>query len=254
MSAAPGRSQASSHRSPQGEGNPVSAAPGRSQASSHRSPQGEGNPVSAAPGRSQASSHRSPQGEGTSVSQRLVYVIGPSGAGKDSVLQGLREAWPDAASAHWVRRTITRAPQAGGERHEAVDPDRFSLLCEAGAFAMHWVANGLAYGVRRSELQPLRDGRWVFVNGSRAWLPCLQQQWPDATVVHIGASPAVLARRLAARGRESAEAVAERLARQVPLNLPPGAIRIDNDHELDEAVTALRQALQARGQPAGAGF
>ncbi|MBA4262768.1 MAG: hypothetical protein C0443_12315 [Comamonadaceae bacterium] len=48
MSAAPGRSQASSHRSPQGEGTPVSAAPGRSQASSHRSPQGEGTPVSAA--------------------------------------------------------------------------------------------------------------------------------------------------------------------------------------------------------------
>ncbi|MDZ4127464.1 MAG: hypothetical protein U1E02_25360, partial [Hydrogenophaga sp.] len=42
MSAAPGRSQASSHRSPQGEGASVNSAPGRSQASSHRSPQGEG--------------------------------------------------------------------------------------------------------------------------------------------------------------------------------------------------------------------
>ncbi len=65
MSAAPGRSQASSHRSPQGEGTLSTAAPGRSQASSHRSPQGEGTLSTAAPGRSQASSHRSPQGEGT---------------------------------------------------------------------------------------------------------------------------------------------------------------------------------------------
>lgn len=186
------------------------------------------------------------------MSQRLVYVIGPSGAGKDSVLQGLRDTWPDAASAHWVRRTITRSPEAGGERHEAVDHDTFSALREDGAFAMHWLANGLAYGVRVSELQALAEGRWVFVNGSRAWLPCLQQQWPHATVVHIGAAPAVLARRLAARGRESAEAVADRLARQVPLALPPGAIRIQNDHHLDDAVAALRLALQARARPASA--
>jgi hypothetical protein len=48
MSAAPGRSQASSHRSPKGEGTPVSAAPGRSQASSDRRPKGEGTPVRAA--------------------------------------------------------------------------------------------------------------------------------------------------------------------------------------------------------------
>ena len=47
MSAALGRSQASSHRSPQGEGTPMSAVLGRSQASSHRSPQGEGTPMSA---------------------------------------------------------------------------------------------------------------------------------------------------------------------------------------------------------------
>lgn len=187
------------------------------------------------------------------MSQNLVYVIGPSGAGKDSVLQGLRESWPDAACAHWARRTITRPSEAGGERHEAVDLATFLALREDGAFAMHWVANGLAYGVRQSELQALNDGRWVFVNGSRAWLPCLQQQWPSATVVHIGASPAVLAHRLATRGRESAEAVAARLARQVPLHLPPGAIHINNDHELGGAVLALRNAIQKRHLPASAG-
>lgn len=186
------------------------------------------------------------------MSQQLVYVIGPSGAGKDSVLQGLRETWPGAASAHWVRRTITRPPQAGGEQHEAVDPDTFSALREAGAFAMHWRANGLDYGVRSAELQPLNQGRWVFVNGSRAWLSSLRQQWPDATVVHIGASPAVLARRLQARGRESAEAVAERLARQIPLTLPADAIRIHNDHQLADAVTALHRALQQRVRTASA--
>lgn len=184
------------------------------------------------------------------MSHRLVYVIGPSGAGKDSVLQGLRQTWPEAACAHWARRTITRDVQAGGEQHEAVDTDTFIRLAQGQAFAMHWKANGLSYGIRHAELQALRQGRWVFVNGSRAWLPTLLLQWPQATVVHIGASPDVLALRLAARGRESAEAVAARLARQVALDLPPGSIRVENNGALADAVNALQQALQARAAPA----
>lgn len=180
------------------------------------------------------------------MSQRLVYVIGPSGAGKDSVLQGLRQAWPQAAAAHWSRRTITRPVQAGGEQHEAVDASAYEQLCQANAFAMQWQANGLCYGVRHEELHPLQSGRWVFVNGSRAWLPELLSHWPWATVVHIGAAQEVLARRLAARGRESVEAVAARLARQVPVMLPAGAIHIDNNGHLLDAVTELQHALEQR--------
>ena len=180
------------------------------------------------------------------MSHRLVYVIGPSGAGKDSVLQGLRQVWPVAEAAHWSRRTITRSLQAGGEQHEAVDVPAFEQLCQQHAFAMHWQANGLCYGVRHEELRPLQRGRWVFVNGSRAWLPQLLSDWPQATVVHIGADREVLARRLAARGRESVEAVADRLARQVPAVLPPGAIRIDNNGHLLDAVTKLQHALEHR--------
>ena len=180
------------------------------------------------------------------MSHRLVYVIGPSGAGKDSVLQGLRHSWPQAAAAHWARRTITRPLQAGGEQHEAVDATAMLRLRQSQALAMHWTANGLSYGVRHSELRPLQAGLWVFVNGSRAYLPQFLQQWPHATVVHIGASHEVLARRLAARGRETADAVAARLARQVPLVLPANAICIDNGGQLDDAVAALQQTLDAR--------
>ncbi|MEN9904463.1 MAG: hypothetical protein RLZZ555_1028 [Pseudomonadota bacterium] len=179
--------------------------------------------------------------------QRLVYVIGPSGAGKDSVLQGLRQAWPQAESARWSRRTITRPLQAGGEQHEAVDALAFEQLSKQNAFAMQWQANGLSYGVRHEELDPLDRGGWVFVNGSRAWLPQLLSHWPQATVVHIGAARDVLARRLAARGRESVEAVSARLARQVPLALPAGAIRVDNNGHLLDAVSDLQQALEQLG-------
>lgn len=186
------------------------------------------------------------------MSRRLVYVIGPSGAGKDSVLQALALAWPLKAPVHWARRTITRPAHAGGEQHEAVDATTFEHLRATGAFAMHWQANGLSYGVRHAELHPaLNGGAWVFVNGSRAWLASLLMHWPAATVVHIGASPSVLAQRLAARGRETDADVAQRLARAVDLQLPPQAIRIHNDGELVQAVSALADALRTRDTPAG---
>lgn len=184
--------------------------------------------------------------------ERLVYVVGPSGAGKDSVLDGLVAAWPAPQPLHRARRTITRPAEAGGEQHEAVSPAVFAELRDGGALAMHWQANGLAYGVRHAELAPLRDGAWVVVNGSRAWLPELQRRWPGVTLVSIGASLPVLAQRLAARGRESPEAIAARLARQVPVALPQGTIRVDNDHRLADAVHALSLALVGRGPLASA--
>lgn len=174
---------------------------------------------------------------------RLVYVVGPSGAGKDSVLGALRASWPDCLAAHWARRTITRPETAGGERHEAVDAAGFERLLAQGAFAQHWVANGLSYGVRQSELQPLACGLWVFVNGSRGYLPQLLRRWSSATVVHIGAAPEVLQQRLQARGRETAAAQAARLQRDPQSPLPAGSICIQNDGALQTAADELRARL-----------
>lgn len=180
------------------------------------------------------------------MTHRLVYVVGPSGAGKDSVLHRLREAWTGMPPAHWARRTITRAAQAGGEANEWVDRPAFERLQQAGAFAMHWQANGHAYGVRRPELAPLASGHCVFVNGSRAHLPQLLAQWPEATVVQISAPADVLLQRLRARNRESVQAISDRLARGVDVELPASAIRIVNDGPLSEAVDMLLAALQSR--------
>jgi ribose 1,5-bisphosphokinase len=177
------------------------------------------------------------------MSQRLIYIIGPSGAGKDSVLHALRQTWPGAANAHWARRTITRPAQPDGEQHEAVDIASFDQLRAQEAFGLHWEANTLHYGVRATELAPLNHGRCVFVNGSRGHLPHLLTSWPEATVVHISASPEVLSQRLAARARETPQDIAARLRREVPVALPANHIAIRNDGPLQEAANALAQQL-----------
>ena len=187
---------------------------------------------------------------------RLVYCMGPSGAGKDSLLDWLRAHLPAPCPVHWAQRTISRAATSGGEAHEVVSPEAFAALRQAQAFALHWQANGLGYGIRHAQLAPLAQGRWVLLNGSRAYLPEALVQFPDLVAVHITASPAVLRARLLSRRRETHAQVEARVQRALAYTPPPGAARLEvhNDSALGDAGEQLLTALeQLPGWPARGG-
>lgn len=180
------------------------------------------------------------------MNRRLVYVIGPSGAGKDSLLAWLRARLAPTLPVYWARRTVSRPAQAGGEAHESVDEPTFEQLRRQQAFALHWQANALHYGVRHGELAPLTGGHWVMLNGSRAYLPQARAHYPGLTVLHITASADTLRQRLLARGRETAEVVEARVRRALEHHLPAAAdvLEVRNDGTLDEAGAQLLQQLQ----------
>jgi len=178
------------------------------------------------------------------MNTRLIYVMGPSGAGKDSVLGWLRDHLPADWPVHWARRTITRPASAGGEAHEAIDAPDFVELQNQDAFALAWQANGLHYGIRHSELALLQQGHWVLVNGSRGHLTRALQSHPGLQVVHVTADPATLVQRLTQRQRETPEEIEQRAARASAFVVPPGAIEILNNGTLDQAGQALLLALQ----------
>lgn len=171
----------------------------------------------------------------------LIYVIGPSGAGKDSVLAWLMQHAQPQDHLTLARRCISRPDHAASEAHETVSPEAFATLVDEQAFAMHWFANGLWYGVRHAELVPLNAGRTVLVNGSRGWLSEARMRFPGLIVAQITASSAVLARRLQQRGRETPDMIAARLQRARALELAPHEIDISvvNDTTLDAAGAAL---------------
>jgi len=184
------------------------------------------------------------------MNRRLIYVVGPSGAGKDSVLSWLRTQTPESAPVHWARRTIDRPnmAQPGAEDHESVASVAFEQLVADAALAMHWDANTHRYGIRHAELDRLKDPAWrVMVNGSRAHLPEAARAYPGLTVLHITATPEVLRKRLHSRGRESAEAIEARLRRSVDLAVPNGCLWLEicNDSTLENAGAQVREQLQA---------
>jgi ribose 1,5-bisphosphokinase len=178
------------------------------------------------------------------MSARLVYLIGPSGSGKDSLLQWLLQNIQPNFPLHLARRCITRATQASGEQHEPVSHAQWDRLRDAGALALHWQANGLSYGVRSTELAPLALGHCVLVNGSRAHLVEARQRLPELTAVHISVTAERLQQRLTQRGREDAKAVESRLRRNQSLPAPAGCADISNDGTIEVAGAALLAVVQ----------
>lgn len=146
----------------------------------------------------------------------LVLVVGPSGAGKDTLLAEARRALQGRPDIHFPARAITRPPDST-EACRSMSEDEFAAGCAMGAFALHWRAHGLGYGIPVAVDDAIRAGGTVVLNVSRGVIPQARARYANLRVVGIDADPALRARRLAGRGRESAGAIADRLAREAAL-------------------------------------
>lgn len=165
-------------------------------------------------------------------------MVGPSGVGKDTLINAARLHFAADGRFGFVRRVITRAADAGGEDHEAMTTEGFARAREAGRFALHWHAHGLDYGIPATVLDDVAHGRVMILNLSRREIPLAEQAFPRLVVIEVTAAPAILAARLAARGRESAAEIERRLAREAPLSVSRAQhVVIRNERPLPE-VTA----------------
>lgn len=173
---------------------------------------------------------------------RFIAVVGPSGAGKDTVMEAVCQRHPELVR---VRRVITRSAEAVGEDAEGVSDAVFEEMAGSGAFALHWRAHGLRYGIPAGVDDDLAAGRDVLANLSRAVLPELAGRFVRSAIVLITASDEVLAKRIALRGRESAEDQSKRMKRAnfaLAEGLNPIVIR--NEGPLEQAVAEFEAVLQ----------
>jgi ribose 1,5-bisphosphokinase len=179
----------------------------------------------------------------------LVPVVGPSGAGKDTLMDAARARLAGDGRFLFARRCITRPAEAGGEDHEPMTREAFEAARGAGAFMLWWEAHGLLYGIPRDAGEAVEAGRVVVANLSRAVLRDAAARWP-LRVLLITAPMEVLARRLSARGRETAEDIAARLSREaaVPAGLPVETVR--NDGTVEDGVARVLAALSRAAEDA----
>jgi len=189
----------------------------------------------------------------------LVYVMGPSGSGKDSLIEYARRSMNVAYAVTWnisadtrqdsrpvffARRYITRPANAGGERHCPLTREEFQLRKSRGEFSLSWESHGLCYGIGADIDSRLVAGTVVVVNGSREYLPEALRRYPALLPVLISARPEVLRERLEKRGREKQMDINERLA-GAGMELPKISclIRVDNSDSLEKAGRILMDLL-----------
>ena len=172
---------------------------------------------------------------------RLILVVGPSGAGKDTLLGRARTAFADDSRIVFLRRVVTREASSS-EDNDEMSPEAFRHARMRGDFAVYWEAHGHCYGLPRAIDDDIGAGRTVVANVSRAVVDGMRRAYADVTVVAVTAPPEVLAERLAARARGSDGRLADRLSRAAEDAAPDVTIANigDVEHHAGELVRVIR--------------
>jgi ribose 1,5-bisphosphokinase len=176
---------------------------------------------------------------------RLVLVVGPSGAGKDTLIGLARTACAGDHNIIFPRRIVTREASAS-EDNEQIGPDAFRQARARGDFAVHWEAHGHGYGLPRSIDNDVRAGRTIVVNVSRGVVEAMRRAYADVTLVSITAPPEILAERLATRSRSSDGALSDRLGRVVDAAAAKPDVVISNVGNADDHARELIRVIRGR--------
>lgn len=180
----------------------------------------------------------------------LLYIIGASGSGKDSLISFARRSLAQDSSVIFAHRYITRPHDAGGENHVALSEAEFESRLSRKLFPLHWNSHGMCYGIGCELNHWLAQGLTVILNGSRAYLPDASKNYPELTPVLIEVSSDVLRARLLARGRENEENIESRLQRAKEFERLQHAklLRFSNDAPLKETGPAFVDLIRSHSK------
>lgn len=178
----------------------------------------------------------------------FVAVVGPSGAGKDTLIRLAARHFARDDGFHFARRVVTRKADPEAEDHAEIDDAEFERRQDARDFALSWRAHGLGYGLDRSLLSRVSHGQTVIANISRRQIGDAAAVFPRLAVAHVVVAEPLLAERIVRRGRESREAAVERARREAPLELPRTVWRvteIDNSGPVEQGLGRFLEFLEA---------
>lgn len=176
---------------------------------------------------------------------RLIYLMGPSGAGKDTLIRFIDER--QELPIYLPKRFVTRPVNPNQpEHHIALTPAEFANMLAAGEFSCHWRANGYDYGLGLDVTEALQKGLWVLINGSRAHYQRLPPKLQDAAVpVYLDVSAEVQLQRLLARGREQLDDIVARIARSNMLaaQLPAQCLHINAEQSVAQVYADFKAGI-----------
>ncbi len=175
----------------------------------------------------------------------LFLVVGPSGVGKDSLIDGAKRLLTDDVSYYFPNRYITRPKDAGGEPHRATTDEEFERLKAEGALMLSWDAHGHRYGIPVAAEEALATGRSVVVNVSRQAIDDARRRWQPVRILLVTAPRDVLSARLAGRRRETDGDIQKRLDRSDAYRVTgDDVLEVVNADRLDRAIDRFVALLE----------
>ena len=173
-----------------------------------------------------------------------MLVVGPSGAGKDTVLRQTKERVTGDRRFFFATRVVTREANSSEDHHSLTRAD-FEAELGREAFALHWRAHGHCYAIPAAVDDVVSSGRIVIVNASRGAVLAARQRYASVATVLIDAPPEIRMRRLALRSRETPADIQARLARVVAgFSCTDVDLSIDNSGTPEAAAEQLSNWLE----------
>ena len=143
---------------------------------------------------------------------RFVLVVGPSGAGKDTLIAGAKASCSEDPTIVFPRRVVTR-PATEAEDHDSLKDGAFDCAVKNDVFAFWWQAHGLNYGIPRTADDDVRAGRTVVCNVSRGIVAAVRARYARVDAVLVTAPDNILTARLSGRSRDTDGSLVERIKR-----------------------------------------
>ncbi len=184
------------------------------------------------------------------IKGKLIYLVGASGAGKDTILDASREDAFFCTSCAFAHRYITRPSNVGSENHVALSHEEFANRKERGLFALEWQAHDTHYGIGKEIDTWVENGLNAIVNGSRSYLPEVQRLYPEVITVWVTVDSDVLMQRLLNRGRESLPEIQKRIQRNNELEAlrsegdSSGWVEVKNNADISDGVKNFKDAVK----------
>lgn len=180
------------------------------------------------------------------TSELLVFVVGRSGSGKDTVMRKTADVLSkEHIPVNILQRHITRPPDKT-EHSLYIFESEFLQKKANNEFALFWFVYNNWYGCSRNLLEePLKRGEIMLVNLSRTILHKARESYPQSKIILIKVQDRVAEERIKTRGRENSNHLDKRVTRmheEIDMPLPDKIIH--NDGDLDNAVHELSSYLR----------
>lgn len=183
-------------------------------------------------------------------SPQLVVLSGTSAAGKDSLLQRMKE---QGFPFHFVVTTTTRPRRPGevdGVDYNFVSRERFQEMIEGGELLEHALVYGDYKGIPRRQVEEaLQSGKDVILRIDVQGAATIRRLAPEAVLIFLTASSEEeLIQRLRARKTEDPDELARRIAtarEELKRADEFDYVVVNRDDCLDEAVSQVQAIIQA---------